>query len=88
MSVDLGWDRLKNGDLLRAAEDEGYEVLIITDKNLRYQQNLAERSIAIVVLGHSQWPGLQPHVQLVVDAVNSAAHGSYIEVYIPLKKTR
>ena len=86
VSADLGWDRLRNGDLLRIAEKEGYEVLLTTDKNLRYQQNLKERNIAIVVIGHSQWPTLQPHVQRVVDAVVAAAPGSYVEVDIPYKK--
>jgi hypothetical protein len=87
LSADLGWDQLRNGDLLRIAEKEGYEVLLTTDKNLRYQQNLKERSIAIIVIGHSQWPALQQHVQRVVDAVNGAAPGSYAEVDIPYKKT-
>jgi hypothetical protein len=78
-----GWDTLKNGDLLTAAEAAGFDVLLTTDKNLRYQQNLAGRKIAIVVLGRQQWPHLRPHVQLVVEAINTAVHGSYIEVDIP-----
>lgn len=86
VSADLGWGRLRNGDLLSAAEKERFEVLLTTDKNLRYQQNLKDRAIAIVVIGHSQWPALQPHVQRVVDAVNVAAPGSYAEVDIPYKK--
>lgn len=49
ISADLGWDRLRNGDLLAVAEQAGYDVLLTTDKNLRYQQNLKERKIAIVV---------------------------------------
>src|SRR5215467_5186121 len=87
VSTDLGWGQLRNGDLLRVAEQEGYEVLLTTDKNLRYQQNLKESNIAIVVIGHSQWPALQPHVQRVVDAVNAATPGSYVEVDIPYKRT-
>ena len=86
VAAELGWDELKNGELLRAAEKEGYDVFVTTDKNLRYQQNLTERSIAIVVIGHSQWPALQPHVQRVVDAVDGAVPGSYVELDIPYKK--
>ncbi len=78
-----GWDRLRNGDLLTAAEDAGFDLLLTTDKNMRYQQNLAGRRIAIVVLGKQQWPQLRLHVQLVTDAVNAAAPGSYLEVEIP-----
>ena len=71
-----GWDRLKNGELLAAAEADGFDVLLTTDKNMRYQQNLAGRKIALVVLGRQQWPSLQPYVQLVVEAVNAALPGS------------
>ena len=60
--------------------EEGYEVLLTTDKNLRYQQNLKECRIAVVVIGHAQWPALQAHVQRVVEAVDAAAAGSYAEV--------
>jgi hypothetical protein len=56
-----GWHTLTNGDLLTAAETAGFDVLLTTDKNLRYQQNLATRKIAIVVLGHQQGPHLRPH---------------------------
>jgi len=78
-----GWDKLKNGDLLNAAEAAGFDVLLTTDKNIRYQQNLGGRKIAIVVLGRQQWPQLHPHVQLVVEAVNAATPGTYAEVEIP-----
>ena len=67
-----GWDTLKNGELLTAAESAHFDVLLTTDKNMRYQQNLSERKIAIVVLGLQQWPTLRPQVHLVVDAVNAA----------------
>ncbi len=69
------WDTLKNGDLLTAAEHDGFEVLLTTDKNMRYQQNMAGRTIAIVVIGVQQWPALEPHVALVVAAVNAATPG-------------
>jgi hypothetical protein len=78
-----GWDTLKNGELLTAAEHAGFDVFLTTDKNLRYQQNLTDRKIAIVVLGIQQWPQLRPHVQRVVEAVNAAVSGSYVEIEIP-----
>ena len=62
-----GWDTLKNGELLTVAEQYGLDVLLTTDKNLRYQQNLTNRKIAIVVLGVQQWPRLRAHVQRVVE---------------------
>jgi len=53
---DKGWDTLTNGDLLAEAEREGFDVLLTADQNMRYQQNLTGRKIAIVVLSTPQWP--------------------------------
>ena len=49
-AYERGWSTLKNGELLAAAETQGFQVLVTTDTNLKYQQNLASRTIAIVVL--------------------------------------
>lgn len=46
-----GWEQLENGDLLQVAEAAGFQVIVTTDRNLRYQQNLSRRKIAIVALG-------------------------------------
>jgi hypothetical protein len=78
-----GWDTLQNGELLKAAEAAGFNVLVTPDKNIRYQQNLTVRTIALVVLGNPQWPILRLHVDRVVTAVNAARPGSYTEVEIP-----
>ncbi len=78
-----GWDTLRNGDLLDAAEAAGFDVLVTTDKNISYQQNLTSRKIAIVVLGNPQWPALRLHVGRVVAAVNEATQGSLTVVEIP-----
>lgn len=43
---DLGWGELKNGFLLRAAENFRFECLVTCDRNLSYQQNLTSRKIA------------------------------------------
>lgn len=80
---DQGWDTLSNGDLLTVAEEAGFDLLLTTDKNIRYQQNLEGRGIAIVVLGVAQWPVVKKHVSKVVQAVTVATPGSYIEVDIP-----
>ena len=82
-AAEQGWDRFENGDLLNAAEEAGFEMLLTTDKNMRYQQNLAGRKIDVLVLGQQQWNLLRPHVQLVVDAVNAATPGGFVEVEIP-----
>jgi len=77
------WDTLENGELLKAAEAAGFDVLVTPDKNIRYQQNLTVRTIALVVLGNPQWPILRRHMERVVAAVNAARPGSYTEVEIP-----
>jgi hypothetical protein len=79
------WDKLRNGELLSAAEEGGFDVLLTTDKNMRHQQNLLGRRIAIVVLGKGLWPLIKPHVEKVVAAVNDATPGSYTEVDIPFE---
>ena len=79
---DRGWDTLSNGDLLAAAEDAGFDILLTTDKNIRYQQNLEGRRIPLVVLSAPQWPVVKRQVDKIVAAVNEAAPGSYFEVEI------
>jgi hypothetical protein len=79
------WQELGNGDLLDRAEASGFEVLVTTDKNLSYQQNLASRKIAIVVLGQGRWTLIRPHVARVVGAVNAATPGSFVEIEIPAR---
>jgi len=77
------WDTLENGDLLDAAEAAGFEVLVTTDKNLSYQQNLSGRKIAIVVLGKGRWRLIRPRVPQVLAAIDQASPGSFTEVEIP-----
>lgn len=80
---DRAWSTLKNGALLDVAEQEGFEVLVTTDSNLKYQQNLRVRRIAIVVLTSTSWPRIQRALTAVVRAINDATEGSYTEVEIP-----
>jgi hypothetical protein len=82
-AAEKGWSTLLNGKLLDMAEAAGFDVLVTTDKNFAHQQNLQVRKIAIVVIGYAQWPGLKPHVQLVVNAINAAKPGSHTVVEIP-----
>jgi hypothetical protein len=80
-----GWDTLTNGDLLAEAERAGFDVFLTADKNIRYQQNLAGRKIAVLVLSTPQWPLVRLHVAKIAAAVNAATPGSYVEVQIPGK---
>ncbi|HEX8691747.1 MAG TPA: hypothetical protein VF746_04955 [Longimicrobium sp.] len=81
-AYERGWSTLTNGELLVAAEVQGFEVLVTTDTNLKYQQNLASRTIAIVVLSTTSWPRIKAAAGLVAAAVAAAARGTYAEVPI------
>jgi len=78
-----GWEELSNDELIEAA---GFDVLVTTDKNIRYQQNLTDRKIALVVLGHSQWPMVKRVASSIASAVDAAKPGSFIEVEVPFKE--
>jgi hypothetical protein len=80
---DRGWDRLSNGALLDAAEAEGFAVFVTTDRNIRHQQNLTGRTIAIVALSKASWPVIQTRLSKIADAVAAATPGSFIEIEIP-----
>lgn len=67
------------------AQGAGFELMVTTDKNVRYQQNLADRTISIVVLGNSPWWLVRQHLDAIAAAVNAATPGSYTEVEIPFK---
>ena len=82
-AYERGWSTLKNGELLAAAEAQAFQVLVTTDTNLKYQQNLASRTIAIVVLSTTSWPRIKVAAEPVIAAVTTATPGSYAEVVIP-----
>jgi len=78
-----GWSKLTNGELLDAAEREGFEVFVTTDARLRYQQNLASRRIAIVCLLSTSWPRIQRVAVGIAETIGGCEPGSYVEVRIP-----
>ncbi|MBI4526203.1 MAG: hypothetical protein HY695_20585 [Deltaproteobacteria bacterium] len=82
-AFERGWSLLRNSDLLAAAEQEGFEVFVTTDKNLRNEQNLARLRIAIVVLSSTSWPRIQKAVAVVKQTIDAALPGSLQEVEVP-----
>ncbi len=84
-AIERGWDRISNGELLNVAEAAGFNVLLTTDKRIRYQQNLTGRKLAVVVLGNSTWRVVRLYLDRIALAVNEATPGSYAEVDIPFK---
>ena len=81
-----GWEELANGALIDCAEQAGFQLLVTTDKNIRYQQNLKSRTLALVVLQNSQWPMVKLVAASIVAALDAALPGSYTEVEVPFKE--
>lgn len=77
-----GWAELGNGDLIEAAERDGFGLLLTGDCTIRYQQSLNGRLIALLVLSSNNLHHLTPQAALITDAVNRAAPGSYEDVQI------
>jgi predicted nuclease of predicted toxin-antitoxin system len=77
-----GWSDLENGQLFDAAEANGYEVFVTTDQNIKHQQNLTGRRIAVVVLMSTAWPRIRSRVSEIVKAVDAAIPGTLVEVPI------
>jgi hypothetical protein len=78
-----GWDTLQNGELLDAAEAAGFDVFVTTDRNIRHQQNLTGRKIAVVVLGRGRWRLIRNRLGEIADAITTATPASFTEVAIP-----
>ena len=81
-AYEMGWATLANGALLQAAEAQ-FDVFVTTDQNLRYQQNLAGRRLAILVLPFASWPKLQSHEATIASAIDGLKPGDYLELALP-----
>ena len=81
-AYEQGWANLSNGDLLKAAEQAGYHLLITTDQNLKYQQNLADRKLAILVLLTTSWPRIRLQVDEISAIVDEITVGDYKELAV------
>ena len=79
---ELGWSGLSNGDQVENAVQEGYEILITTDQNMRYQQNLTGRRLAVVVLLSTAWPNIQLRIEEIRTVLDETRPGEFREVPI------
>jgi hypothetical protein len=82
--AEMQWsEQLENGKLLDAAEESAFDVMMTSDQNIRYQQNLTDRKLALVVLGSNIWPVVRKHATEIENAVDSAKPGSLTFVEMP-----
>lgn len=82
-AFERGWQSLQNGELLAAAETAGFDAIVTTDQNLRYQQNLSGRRLAVLVLSTTDWRRIRAHAGLVLAALGELQPGGYRELLIP-----
>jgi hypothetical protein len=87
--VEMQWHpQLENGDLLNAAEAAGFHVMVTSDQNIKYQQNLTGRKLALIVLGSNIWPVVRDHEVAIAATVKAATPGSYEFIEMPLPPKR
>lgn len=87
--VETGWSpQLENGELLNAAEAAGFDVIITSDQNIRYQQNLRGRNLALIVLGSNIWPIVRSHMPEITARTDAATPGSFTFIEMPLLPKR
>ncbi len=79
-AASLGWEELTNGDLLAAAANAGFEILLTADKNIVYQQNIKSRTIGLIVLSTNHWPTLRANAALILEAVNAISPSGFESV--------
>jgi|SRR5215467_11063057 len=82
-ATEQGWSALLNGELLRAAEEGGFDVLLTTDTSLPFQQNLKAYKLAVVILTKNRWKLIRPMLTQIGAAIASAEPGSCSVVEIP-----
>ena len=79
-AYEMGWSTLANGDLLAAAEAQ-FDLILTTDQNLHYQQDLSGRKLSILVLPTTNWPEIQKHTAEVIAAISTMKPGGYSELH-------
>ena len=78
-AFELGWSNLRNGELLAMAE-KSFDLLVTTDQQLKYQQNLSGRKLSVLVLMTTSWPRIQLRIPQILEAIDHISPGEYLEV--------
>jgi hypothetical protein len=73
----MGWDGLKNGKLIRAAEEDGFDLLLTGDQTLCFEQNLKGRRLAVIALSSVEWRIVKNHLARITMAIDNATPGSF-----------
>ena len=81
---ELGWQGLDNGALLDAAEQAGFDLLLTCDQNVRYQQNLTTRKLALLILSSNHWPTLRRVAARIATAVDFVQTGQIVKIDVAM----
>jgi alkanesulfonate monooxygenase SsuD/methylene tetrahydromethanopterin reductase-like flavin-dependent oxidoreductase (luciferase family) len=76
----MGWSGLRNGELLQAAEEAGFDVFVTGDKTLQYEQNINVVMMAIVSLSAPHWQLVKEHIEAILSAIKGAGPGAFVRV--------
>ncbi len=76
---EMGWGRVKNGELLKRAEGV-FDAFVTADQRLKYQQNLSDRRLAILVLSTNRWPTVKAKAPAIIAVIQSLKPGDYVEL--------
>lgn len=85
IAYERGWAELTNGNLLQMAEEAGFDVLVTSDKSIRYQQHLKGRRLALAVLSTNDWTHIRKATAVVLEAIAGIVPGVIVEIEIPLE---
>ena len=78
----LGWSELANGQLLNKAQSENFACLVTTDQNLKYQQNLSTRQIALFVLSTTNWNRIKLRAFAIAGEIDKLTPKAYVEFIV------
>ena len=81
---ELGWQGLENGELLEAAEQAGFDVLVTCDQNVPHQQNFTGRKLALVMLSSNHWPTLRRTAAQIATAVDFVRTGQIVRIDVAM----
>ena len=81
---ELGWQGLENGELLEAAEQAGFDVLVTCDQNVPLQQNFTGRKLALVMLSSNHWPTLRRTAAQIATAVDFVRTGQIVRIDVAM----
>jgi predicted nuclease of predicted toxin-antitoxin system len=85
---EMGWDRLRNGDLLTMAEAAGFDAMLTADQSIYYQQNNRHRKISLIVVDTNHRQTLERNVEPIVAALERSSTGSFEEVPVRASRSR